>query len=209
MRMHGHGGRREGGFAKMKAMGRGPFGGGFGAGFGEGFGRGFGGGWGGEGGPRGGRGRGRVFGPGQLRLVVLHLLGEQPRHGYDLIKAVEELTSGAYAPSPGVVYPTLNLLTDEGLVTEQAGEGARKAFALTDAGTAELAANADEVARLIERLKALGDDDAKHRAPPIMRAVGNLFAALKGRASTDGFDKETIHAIAEILDEAARKIERL
>lgn len=190
-----------------------------GRGFGRGFGGGFGEGWDGEyGGPRGGGrgrgggwggGRGRVFASGELRLVLLHLLGETPRHGYDLIKAIAELTGGAYAPSPGVVYPTLNLLTDEGAVTEQAGDGTRKAFALTDAARAELAERAEEVAALVERLKALGEADSRHRAPPVARAMGNLMTALRHRAREADFDKETMHAVADILDEAARRIERL
>ncbi|MDP3908742.1 MAG: PadR family transcriptional regulator [Novosphingobium sp.] len=187
---------------------------GFGSGFGRGFGRGFGADWDGEaGGPRGGHGRGggrgRVFASGELRLVLLHLLGETPRHGYDLIKGVEELTGGAYAPSPGVVYPTLSLLTDEGAVTEQAAEGARRAYALTAAGRTELTARAEEAAALIDRLKALGEADSRHRAPPVTRAMGNLSTALRNRAREAEFDKETMHAVADILDDAARRIERL
>ncbi len=206
MRMHGCGPRgRMSGPIKAMMGGRG-----FGRGFGGGFGRGFGEDWDGERGGRGrGGGRGRVFASGELRLVLLHLLGETPRHGYDLIKAIEELTGGAYAPSPGVVYPTLNLLTDEGAVTEQAGDGSRKAFALTDAARTELAERADEVTALIERLKALGEADSRHRAPPVARAMGNLFTALRNRAREAEFDKETMHAVADILDEAARRIERL
>ena len=105
-----------------------------GGGFG---GRGFGGGggfsvrWGGDddgrGGGRGpGRGR-RMFDAGELRLVLLKLIEEQPRHGYDLIRAIEALTGGDYAPSPGVVYPTLTMLADMGLIEEVAAEGSRKA----------------------------------------------------------------------------------
>lgn len=210
MHMHGNGPRGRMGWPLKAMIGGRGFGRGFGAGFGGGFGGGFGDGWGDERGGRGrGGGRGRVFASGELRLVLLHLLGETPRHGYDLIKAIEELTGGAYAPSPGVVYPTLNLLTDEGAVTEQAGEGARRAYALTEAGRAELAERGDEAAALIERLKALGADDVRHRAPPVARAIGNLFTALRHRAREADFDKETMHAVAEILDEAARRIERL
>ena len=122
----------------------------FGGGSGRGWGRSRGGDWGGEfggrGGPRGPRGRNRVFGSGELRLALLHLLEQAPRHGYDLIKAIEEQTGGAYAPSPGVVYPTLSLLTDEGLIEEQAGDGARKVFALTKAGHMELTERAEAAA---------------------------------------------------------------
>jgi DNA-binding PadR family transcriptional regulator len=165
--------------------------------------------WGERGGPRGPRGRSRVFGTGELRLVLLHLLGESPRHGYDLIKAIEELTGGAYAPSPGVVYPTLSLLTDEGLVAEQAGEGARKVFALTEAGLAELASRAEDAAKLVDRLKALGEADNRHRSPQVARAMGNLMLALRNRAAHGDFDKATMLEVTAILDEAAQRIERL
>ena len=157
----------------------------------------------------GGRGpRGRMFAGGELRLVLLKLIGDETRHGYELIKAIEELTGGNYAPSPGVVYPTLSLLLDEGMIEERADASPRKAFAITAEGEVELSERIKEADALIARLIALNEEDDAHRAPPIGRAVGNLFAALRGRAES-GFDRETIHQVAEILDEAARKIERL
>ena len=162
-------------------------------------------------GPRGGgrRGpRGRMFASGELRLLLLKLIGDETRHGYQQIKAIEELTGGNYAPSPGVVYPTLSLLLDEGMIEERADASPRKAFAISAEGEVELSSRSDEAEALIARLVALNEEDDAHRAPPIGRAVGNLFAALRGRAES-GFDRDTIHQVAEILDEAARKIERL
>ncbi|WP_296675861.1 PadR family transcriptional regulator [Novosphingobium sp.] len=154
-------------------------------------------------------GRGRVFGGGELRLFLLSLLADQPRHGYELIKAIEELTGGNYAPSPGVVYPTLNLLTDEDLIAEQAGEGARKAYAATEAGRAEIASRREEIETITSRLRGLADDHDRHGAPPLRRAMGNLFTAVRQRAASGDFDRDTMLAVADILDEAARKIERL
>lgn len=188
--------------------------GGFGEGFGRGFGRGFGdeerGGFGGgRGGPGGRHGRGRMFASGELRLFLLHLLAEQNRHGYELIKAIEDLTGGQYAPSPGVVYPTLALLVDEGLIAEVPGEGARKAFTATEAGQAEIVLRAEEVAAIDKRLAALADAGNREASPPVMRAMGNLKVALRTRVAAESFDKDTAHQIADILDEAARKIERL
>ena len=166
----------------------------------------------GEGRPRGGGGRrgprGRMFAGGELRLLLLKLIGDETRHGYELIKAIEELTGGNYAPSPGVVYPTLSLLLDEGMIAEKADASPRKAFAITAEGEVELSSRSEEADALLTRLIALNEQDDAHRAPPIGRAVGNLFAALRGRARS-GFDSETVHQVAEILDEAARKIERL
>lgn len=195
-----------GGRTLLAIMGSGARG--FGHGFGEGFAGGFGGGFGGRRGGGGGRGRSRLFGPGELRLLLLHLVAEVPRHGYELIKAIEELTKGTYAPSPGVVYPTLSLMTDEGIAEEAAGEGSRKAYAATEAGRAELAGRTAEAAALVDRLRALADAEPQP-APPVRRAMGNLMAVLRGRASSGGFEGEVAHQVAEILDEAARKIERL
>ena len=86
----------------------------------------------------GGRRR-RMFDGGELRLVLLKLIEEQERHGYDLIRAIEERTGGAYAPSPGVVYPTLTLLDDMELIEARQAEGAKKLYGVTEAGKAHLA----------------------------------------------------------------------
>lgn len=202
MRMHGCGPRGRAAWPMAMMMG------GWGRRWGSDWGNDFGSDWGGKGG-RGPRGRSRMFGSGELRLTLLGLVAEAPRHGYELIKAIEELSGGNYAPSPGVVYPTLNLLTDEGLIAEQAGEGARKSFAVTEAGQAELADRAEEYQAIVERLKALAEEREKHSAPQLKRAMGNLFMAVKNRAMADGFDRDVLHQIADILDEAARKIERM
>lgn len=163
-------------------------------------------------GPRGPGRRGRarrMFDSGELRLVLLKLIADQPRHGYDLIRAIEELTHGAYAPSPGVVYPTLTMLQDMGLIAEQESEGQRKAYAVTPEGQAHLDERDDEVRSLFDRLAGLGEDRRKAGGAPIKRAVGNLLAALWHRVTRDDVGEETLHEIAAILDEAARKIERM
>lgn len=170
---------------------------------------GWGGDWGEGGGHRHGRRRKRMFDPGELRLVLLKLIADQPRHGYDLIRAIEELTGGAYAPSPGVVYPTLTMLQDMGLIVEQESEGPRKAYQATPAGRAYLEERTDEVEELLERLSGHGDGPLKAGGAPIKRAVGNLMAAVWHRVTAEDSGEETLHDIADILDEAARKIERL
>jgi DNA-binding PadR family transcriptional regulator len=184
----------------------------FAMGIGRGWGRGWGHGWGsdwGDGGGRGRRGRRRVFESGELRLVLLRLIADEPRHGYDLIRAIEEMTHGTYAPSPGIVYPTLTMLQDMGLIDEVKGEGSRKAFEVTADGKAHLAENEEQVDALLERLKDLGSDERKAGGAPIKRAVGNLLAALWHRATREDSDEGTLHKIAAILDEAAQKIEQL
>jgi DNA-binding PadR family transcriptional regulator len=114
-----------------------------------------------EGGGLGGR-RGRVFDHGDLRLVVLQLIAEKPRHGYEIIKAVEELVGGAYSPSPGVIYPTLTMLEDLGhaTVTEQDG---KKLHALTDQGRAYLEENRPAVEALQARMAQIAGSRAKTR----------------------------------------------
>lgn len=222
MRMHGcnsrRGSGRMGGWPMMAMMMAGAAAGsrrdGAGRGWGRGFGGDFGAAFGGGEGPRGGRhgggrGRGRMFAGGELRLLLLKLIGDETRHGYELIKAIEELTGGNYAPSPGVVYPTLSLLLDEGMIAERADDSPRKAFAITAEGEIELASRLAEAEALIARLIALNEQDDARRAPPIARAVGNLFTALRDRATGGDLDRDTILGVAEILDEAARKIERL
>lgn len=159
-----------------------------------------------------GRGRGgrrRMFGSGELRLVLLKLIADEPRHGYDLIRAIEELTHGDYAPSPGVVYPTLSLLADEGLVEERPGEGARKRFGVTEAGVRHLEENHDEVARLFERLEEHGSSRRKTSRPELGRAVGNLMHALRNRVAHEGWNEELLNEVTDILDDAAKRIERL
>lgn len=159
----------------------------------------------------GGRGhrRGRMFGHGELRLALLKLLADEPRHGYELIKAIEELTGGAYAPSPGAVYPTLQLLADEGMIEERGDDSPRKAFAATEAGRAELADKAEEVEALFERLSAHGEREHRGRSPHLWRAMGNLANVLKHRARAGKLDEETIDSIVDMIDEMAKRIERL
>ena len=179
-----------------------------GRGFGPGFGgRGF-------GGRRGhdddGRGsRRRMFDGGELRLVLLKLIADEPRHGYDLIRRIEELTGGAYAPSPGVIYPTLTLLGDMGLIEAADSDGAKNLFAITDAGRAELDANGEIVDALIARLAAVGEERQRTDSASVRRAMGNLRAVLMNRLGDRDLDEAALHDIVALIDEAAQKIERL
>lgn len=167
-------------------------------------------------GKRGGKHRSRrrrMFAPGELRLLLLHLIAEEPRHGYELIKAVEEMTGGNYSPSPGTVYPTLSLLQDEGLIREVDGDEARRAYAATEKGRGELKDRADEIESLVGRIEG----QRRHRAksgkafatPEMFRAVGNLATVLKNRAKSGQLDEDTIREIVDLVDELAKKIERL
>ncbi len=183
---------------------RGSRGGGF-AGFGPAFAMG----WGTAAPGRERGGRRRMFDGGELRLVLLKLIADSPRHGYDLIREIEELTGGAYAPSPGIVYPTLTLLDEMGLIEEEQAEGAKKRFAATEAGRAHLAEKQAEVDALIARLTELGAHRSRSDRGPVRRAMGNLGQAIANRVSRGDFSDETLHDIAALIDEVAQKIERL
>ena len=180
-----------------------------GRGFGHGFGHGFG------GGRRGGGGRGerggrqRMFDGGELRLVLLKLIADEPRHGYDLIRQIEDLAGGSYAPSPGVIYPTLTMLDDMGLIDAQQSEGAKKLFAITDAGRAELEANSEIVDAALARLTAIGEETQRTDHASVRRAMGNLRQVLMNRLGDRDLDNAALHDIVALIDEAAQKIERL
>jgi DNA-binding PadR family transcriptional regulator len=164
----------------------------------------------GEGEERGRRGRrGRMFAQGELRLALLALIAESPRHGYELIKEIEEMTGGAYAPSPGAVYPTLQLLEDEGAIEEAEAEGAKKPFAATQAGRDELETRQDEVETLMRRLGRHGERTTTVRSHDLFRAMGNLGSVLKNRARAGKLDEHTINEIVDMIDEMAKRIERL
>lgn len=154
---------------------------------------------------RGGRG-GRFFGHGDLRFVILALLEEQSRHGYELIKALEERTGGAYRPSPGVVYPTLAMLEDEGMIRQAEGEAGRKHFEITPEGKAELDRNRAGVEAVFAKM-----DDASKSAGPgrprIGRAMMNLGMSIKNRMSRP-VSPEDLDRIVGMIDDTAAAIER-
>lgn len=154
-RHHPFGERAERAFLHMA----GKFGGRGGSGFGP-FGHG------GRGGGRGGPGdmfrAGRMLADGDLKLITLSLLAEAPRHGYDIIKALEERTSGIYSPSPGVVYPTLTFLEEAGYAAS-AADGNKKVFSITEAGQVHLAENREMIDGVLEHLERFGRKMAKAR----------------------------------------------
>jgi DNA-binding PadR family transcriptional regulator len=98
----------------------------------------------------------RMLAQGDLRLVALALIAQAPRHGYEIIKLLEEKTADWYSPSPGIVYPTLTYLEEAGYVTA-ASEGSKKLYTITDEGRAYLKANRDLADVVLERLTALGE----------------------------------------------------
>jgi DNA-binding PadR family transcriptional regulator len=158
---------------------------------------------------------GRMLAQGDLRLIALALIAEQPRHGYEIIKVLEEKTAGWYSPSPGIVYPTLTYLEEAGYVTAQA-EGAKKLYTITDEGRAHLEDNRNFVDAVLERLAVIGErmrrrfgDDEERRGPnvpPLVRAaLDNLREVAAERLATDA---EAEAKIVEVLARAASELRR-
>jgi DNA-binding PadR family transcriptional regulator len=168
------------------------------------------------GGSGGGGGRGsrreRVLESGDLKWLALHLLAQQPSHGYELIRSVGELVGGDYSPSPGSVYPTLNLLEDLGHISASGQEGGRKQYRLTAEGQAQLAEQADTIAKLLARLGQLKTTSQSRRIPDIQRAMENLKTALQlrlGASATEAApDAALVQRVADIIDRAAAEIGR-
>ena len=156
-----------------------------------------------------GGGRERFLDPGDLQLILLQLLSEKPSYGYELIKAIEDRLSGGYAPSPGVVYPTLTLLEERGFAEVQATEGNRKVYAVTEAGRQELTANAARLSEITERLDHTGRAFRSGRSPQIMRAFGNLGESVRLRMRRGDLTPEQIAKVAEAIDLAARTIDSI
>ncbi|MDC7674586.1 PadR family transcriptional regulator [Asticcacaulis machinosus] len=155
----------------------------------------------------GGRRGGRMFGHGGLRLVLLTYISEKPSHGYELIKAIEDKLDGAYSPSPGVVYPILTWIEELGYATVTATEDGRKRYSITEAGQAFLAENAEAVAESMSRLER-GQAKSAGRPPQIVRAIENFKTALSLRLERQPLTSSEVDAIADILDDAAKKLER-
>jgi len=131
-------------------------------------------------------------------------------HGYQVIRALAEKSGEAYSPSPGVLYPLLTLLQDMELVAEAGEPGsARRSFALTDAGRAELEAGKDLLDAAEARLAAMATQAARTDGGPVRRAMMNLRAATMQRLDREGAADTLVFDVAAILDAAAQQIERL
>lgn len=156
----------------------------------------------------GGEFGGRMFDNGELRFVILSYIAEKPAHGYEIMKGIAEQLGGAYAPSAGVIYPTLSQLEDEGFATVLA-EGGKKLYTITEAGRKELEVNKERIDGLLKRIQQMGEAFGSGRAPQIMRAVHNFKLALKLRFGQGDLTSEQIQKIAAIIDGAARDVESI
>jgi DNA-binding PadR family transcriptional regulator len=156
----------------------------------------------------GGRGS-RFFESGDLRLVILRLIAERPRHGYELIKAIEERLAGAYSPSPGVVYPTLTLLEELGQIEVASTDGGRKLYAVTPEGERVLAEGKAGIDALFARMEAAAGERPGGAALQVVRAMHNLKTALRLRLTRGSLSEEQLRRIVTLIDEAAVQVERV
>jgi DNA-binding PadR family transcriptional regulator len=195
---HQHAGPQwfEGGFAFGQAPGfegRGRHGfGGFGRGRWE---RGFGG--------------GRLFDAGDLKIVIVKLLSEEPSYGYQLMKKMEERLAGGYSPSAGVIYPTLTLLEEEGLASVATSSDNKKVYTVTPAGLAFLEENKERVEELFARLEEARGGFERGRSPEIMKAFMNLRGAVMARVFRGNVTAEQIKKITEAINAAAKAVDEL
>lgn len=155
----------------------------------------------------GGRRRQQMFEAGELKLVILRLLKERPRHGYDIIKALEERMAGCYTPSAGTIYPTLQLLEDQGLVRVVESEG-KKVYHITPEGEQQLEQRGDELDEIIARVRETVRDFAGGSMGELNRAFGQLAARTFREAFRRGPGDPAVRRVAEILRKATEDIER-
>lgn len=153
-------------------------------------------------------GRGRPFDQGDLRFVILRLIADKPRHGYEIIKDIEDRLAGSYSPSPGVIYQTLTLLEELGYASVSASEGGKKLYAITPEGTAALEANKPTVEAIFARMAEINAAHGGGPAPQMVRAMHNLRLALRLRLARGPLSEAQIEAIVTALDAAAVTVER-
>ena len=166
----------------------------------------FGGGRRGRGGPFRG---GRMFEQGDLKYVILQLLDEKPRHGYEIIKLLEDRFGGMYSPSAGTVYPTLTLLEDMGYARVNVEEGGKKIYSITDEGRAYLAQNRSAVNDIFDRIGELGSAFLSDAMMEVNRAFKDVGQATYRGAPRIFRDKEAIAKIKEVLERAAREVDEI
>jgi DNA-binding PadR family transcriptional regulator len=155
----------------------------------------------------GGGRRHRLFDHGDLRFILLTMIADKPAHGYDLIKALEERMGGGYSPSPGVVYPTLTMLEEQGYAAVTAGDG-KKLYTATEDGKTFLRDNKAMVDAIQARIGERARERGAEAPARIIRAVENLKTALRLRLGSGPIPEERAVAIAAAIDAAAAEAER-
>jgi DNA-binding PadR family transcriptional regulator len=150
----------------------------------------------------------RMFDSGGVKLALLKLLSEEPAHGYQLIKKMEQKLAGGYTPSAGAIYPTLTLLEEEGLIAASMQEN-KKIYSVTADGAQFLESNKTRVEALFAQLEEASRGFARGRSPELMRAFANLRSAVSARVSRGNATEEQIRKMAAAIDTAAKTIDEL
>jgi DNA-binding PadR family transcriptional regulator len=156
----------------------------------------------------GGGRRERMFASGDLKFLVLHVIGQKPAHGYEIIKAIDELVGGDSTPSPGTIYPTLTMLEDLGWIASNPQDGGRKEYRISAEGQTQLEEQREVVERVLAHLAHTKNRAHGRRVPEVMRAMENLAMALRMRLGNETPDPAVARRISEIVDRAAVEIER-
>ena len=159
---------------------------------------------GGRGGPFGG---GRVFDQGDLKYVILRLLDEKPRHGYEIIKEIEDRCGGMYSPSPGTIYPTLTMLEDLGYARAKPEESGKKIYEITDEGRAYLAENQPLIDDIFSRIAEFAQNIFGEPMMEVHRGFKNVGRAIYASKTTRS--AEQIGKIKDILERAASEIDAI
>ncbi len=173
----------------------------FGAGFPFGAGR-----WGGWA-PKGGRGRRQMFEAGEIKFVILRLLKEKPRHGYEVIKALEEKMGGCYTPSPGTVYPTLQMLEDQGYV-RGVEAGGKKVYEITPEGERYLEEHRDLLDEIVDRVRETVRDFTGGALGELQGEFARLARGTFRHAWRRGPEDPAVKRVAAILKQAADDVEQ-
>ena len=149
----------------------------------------------------------RFFEQGDLKYVILRMLEEKPRHGYDIIKELENRFGGSYAPSPGTVYPTLTMLEDLGYARVVPEEGGKKIYEITDEGRKHLAEHRTTVDDIFERIGRFVEGFTDTPMIELNQAFQRLAKATYKTATSQIRDKETLEKIRDILRRATEEID--
>jgi DNA-binding PadR family transcriptional regulator len=147
------------------------------------------------------------FGSGDMKYVILKLVRDKPRHGYEVMKELEEQLQGCYSPSPGTVYPTLQWLEDEGLVVAKDVDG-KKVYEITDAGRRFLEEHRDVVDEIFDRVRETVDRALGGGMVDLNRAVGRLVRVVY-RAGWKARDDATRQRLTQILERVVGEVEGL
>jgi len=148
-----------------------------------------------------------MFEQGDLKLVILRLLEEKPRHGYEIIKELEGRFGGAYSPSPGTVYPTLTMLEDLGFARVVPEEGGKKIYEITDQGRSHLAEHSSAVNDIFDRISRFVEGFVDAPMRDVNQSFKRMARATYTTATSHISDKEMLARIKDVLDKAAAEID--